>query len=84
MGKNKLKTMDVILIVLGIAIAVFVIDMRNIYIQTGGVPGELIAGFFTVVGGECGVMGWIKTTKDRRQERQYELEDRTYEKEKED
>lgn len=31
---------------------------------------------FSVCGGECGVMGWIKTTKDRHLSRQYELEDR--------
>ena len=73
---KKLGTMDKILIVVGIAIIVFIVDMRNIYVQTGGVPSELIAGVFTLAGGECGIMGWIQTTKTRKQERQYELEDR--------
>ncbi|MBP3577716.1 MAG: hypothetical protein J6K15_06365 [Lachnospiraceae bacterium] len=73
---KKNGIMDKILIVIGIALVVFIIDMRNIYVQTGGVPGELIAGVFTIAGGECGIMGWIQTTKTRKMERQYELEDR--------
>ena len=73
---KKLGIMDKILIVIGIALVVFIVDMRNIYVQTGGVPSELIAGVFTLAGGECGIMGWIQTTKTRKQEREYELEDR--------
>lgn len=79
MKKSKLGTMDVILLVIGIVIVAFVIDMRNIYLQTGGVPGELIAGVFALAGGECGAMSWIQTTKTRKQEREYELEDRKLE-----
>lgn len=81
---KKLGTMDKILIVVGIALVVFIIDMRNIYVQTGGVPSELIAGVFALAGGECGIMGWIQTTKTRKQERRYELEDRKIEMNKED
>lgn len=73
---KKIGTMDKILIVVGIVIIVFIIDMRNIYVQTGGVPGELIAGVFALAGGEFGIMGWIQTDKTRKLERQYELEDR--------
>lgn len=39
-------------------------------------PDTLCTCVFSVCGGECGVMGWIKTTKDRHLSRQYELEDR--------
>ena len=55
---------------------VFVIAMIAIYIKTGGIPDTLCTCVFSVCGGECGVMGWIKTTKDRHLSRQYELEDR--------
>ena len=34
---------------------------------------------FAACGGECGVMGWIKTTKERQRERSFELEDREHE-----
>ena len=67
MQKEKWKTMDVILVILAIFLLVFVIVMIAIYIRTGGIPDTLCT---------CGVMGWIKTTKDRHLSRQYELEDR--------
>ena len=54
----------------------FLIVMIAIYIRTGGIPDTLCTCVFSVCGGECGVMGWIKTTKDRHLSRQYELEDR--------
>ena len=60
---------------------VFVIVMIAIYIRTGGIPDTLCTCVFSVCGGECGVMGWIKTTKDRHLSRQYELEDRETDKE---
>ena len=71
MQKEKWKTMDVILVILAIFLLVFVIVMIAIYI-----PDTLCTCVFSVCGGECGVMGWIKTTKDRHLSRQYELEDR--------
>lgn len=80
-AKKKLKvpgTMDLILWFLIVALVVFVIDMRNVYVQTGGVPGELIACVFGAATGEFGFMGWIQTSKNRKQERKYELEDRAY------
>ena len=80
MQKEKWKTMDVILVILAIFLLVFVIVMIAIYIRTGGIPDTLCTCVFSVCGGECGVMGWIKTTKDRHLSRQYELEDRETEK----
>ena len=65
MQKEKWKTMDVILVILAIFLLVFVIVMIAIYIRTGGIPDTLCTCVFSVCGGECGVMGWIKTTKDR-------------------
>ena len=81
MQREKWKTMDVILVILAIFLLVFVIVMIAIYIRTGGIPDTLCTCVFSVCGGECGVMGWIKTTKDRHLSRQYELEDRETDKE---
>ena len=39
---------------------------------------------FAACGGEFGVMGWIKTTKDKHITRKWELEDRKFLSEKED
>lgn len=72
MQREKWKTMDVILVILAIFLLVFVIVMIAIYIRTGGIPDTLCTCVFSVCGGECGVMGWIKTTKDRHLSRQYD------------
>lgn len=36
----------------------------------------MITCVFATLGGECGIMGWIKTTKDRNRERKWEQEDK--------
>ena len=77
--KKKAGTMDKVLVVIGIFLLVFVAVMLWMFYVTGGIPDTLCTCVFAVCGGECGVMGWIKTTKDRHQERQYELEDREHE-----
>lgn len=84
MKKFKMGTMDKILIIIATFLLLFVITMIFIYCLTGGIPETLCTCVFTICGGECGAMAWIKTNKDRHQERQYELEDRTYEEEKEE
>ena len=83
MKDKKLKTMDLILIILGVFGFAFIVIMIILYILTGGIPDTLCTCVFAALFGECGVMGWIKTTKERRRERQYELEDREHEERKE-
>lgn len=73
--KNKIGTMDRVLIFIAVLLVIFTAVMIVLHIQTGTIPDTLCTCVFAVCGGECGVMGWIKTTKDRRQEREYELED---------
>lgn len=77
--KKKMGTMDRILIFIAVLILAFTAVMVVLYIQTGAIPDTLCTCFFSVCGGECGVMGWIKTCKERHQDRQYELEDREHE-----
>lgn len=74
-----MKTMDLILVIVGFALFAFTAVMVVIYCVTGGIPDTLCTCVFAALGGECGVMGWIKTTKDRVRERKYEKEDRKYE-----
>lgn len=75
------RTMDVVLICIAILIITFVIAMLWLYYKTGGIPDTLCTCVFTICGGECGVMGWIKTTKERYRDRSFELEDRKLENE---
>ena len=77
--KKKTGTMDKVLVVIGVFLLVFVVVMLWLFYVTGSIPDTLCTCVFAICGGECGVMGWIKTTKDRHQERQYELEDREHE-----
>ncbi len=78
-----MRTMDKILAVLAVFLLIFVSLMIWIYYRTGGIPDTLCTCVFAVCGGECGVMGWIKTTKEKMREREQELEDREYLKEQE-
>ena len=78
------RTMDKILIALAVFLLVFVAAMLWIYLKTGGIPDTLCTCVFAICGGECGVMGCIKTTKERMREREQELEDRQYQKEQEE
>lgn len=68
------KTMDMILIIVGIATLIFTIAMIWIYLITGGIPDTLVTCFFAACTGECGFMGWIKTAKTRYQEHEWEKE----------
>ena len=74
--KKKLRTMDVILVIVAIALVAFTLEMIAIFRETGTIPDTLCTCVFAALGGECGAMAWIKTSKERRQERKYEIEDR--------
>ena len=68
------KTMDFILILVGISVLIFSIVMIWLYLITGGIPDTLCTCFFIACTGECGFMGWIKTAKTRYQEHEWEEE----------
>ena len=77
----KKKTMDFILIIVGISILIFTIAMIWLYLLTGGIPDTLCTCFFVACTGECGFMGWIKTAKTRFQEHEWDLEERDHQEE---
>ena len=68
--------MNVILLIVGIALLVFTVAMIRLFREYGAVPDILVASVYAALGGECGIMGWIKTSKERSQVRKWELEDR--------
>lgn len=77
--KKSVRTMDIILAVIAVFLLLFIVVMVWLYYQTGAIPDTLCTCVFAACGGECGVMGWIKTTKERQRERSFELEDRVHE-----
>ena len=74
MLKNE-KTMDKILIILGITVLIFTIIMIYLYLITGGIPDTLCTCFFVACTGECGFMGLIKSTKEKYRDRAWKKED---------
>lgn len=76
--KKGVKTMDVILIIVGALLVSFTVTMIVVFVKYGAIPDTLCTCVFAALGGECGVMGWIRTTKERHRDRGYELEDREY------
>ena len=78
---ERFGTMNLILVMVGVVFAVFTTVMIVLFCLYGSVPDTLVTCVFGVLGGECGVMGWIKTSKERNRERKWEVEDRKSEKE---
>lgn len=72
--KKKLGTMDLILLVIGIFLALFTAAMTVIHCITGSTPDVLITCVFGICGVEGGVMGWIKTSKNKLQKLKSERE----------
>lgn len=84
--ENKAKTekpsrkspgvMNIILVIVGVSLFAFTLAMIQLFREYGAVPDTLVTCVFAALGGECGIMGWIKTSKDRRREREWEVEDK--------
>lgn len=68
--------MNVILIIVGVSLLAFTIEMIQIFREYGAVPDTLVTCVFAALAGECGIMGWIKTSKDRYRERDWEVQDK--------
>ncbi len=64
---KNLGTMDRILVILGIFLLCFVIAMTVIFVVCGSIPDTLVTCVFGICGIEGGVMGWIKTSKQKLQ-----------------
>lgn len=81
---KKTGTMNFILAVIAVFLLGFIIVLLWLYYKTGSIPDTLCTCVFALCGGECGIMGWIKTTKDKREDRKNELADRAHNEKRED
>jgi len=70
-----MKTLDLILAIVAALTVAFTVTMIVIFCRYAVIPDTLVTCWFTCVVGECGVCGWIKTTKERQKQRQWQLED---------
>lgn len=64
-----MKTMDVILVIVGVALLLFTVAMIVMFCIFGAIPDTLCTCVFAALGGECGVMGWIKTAKEKNRDK---------------
>jgi len=62
---KKMGVMDKVLILEGVILVVYTITDMVIFWHTSAEPTTLTACVFSVCGIENGVMGWIKTNKDK-------------------
>ena len=62
--KNKeIKTLNLILIIVGISTAIFTVAMIVLFCIFQSIPDTLCERFYTVIVGECGVAGIIQIIK---------------------
>lgn len=64
-AKKKMGTMDKVLVLEGVILVAYTVAALAVFWHTGGEPSTLTACVFGVCGLENGVMGWIKTNKDK-------------------
>lgn len=62
---KKMGTMDKVLILEAVILVVYTVAALVVFWHTGNEPATLTACVFGVCGLENGVMGWIKTNKDK-------------------
>ena len=72
---KKIRTMDVILVIIAVALTAFTLEMIVIFKETGTIPDTLCTCVFAALGSECGAMAWIKTSTERREDRKWIRED---------
>lgn len=71
---KKIKTMDLVLVLIAILTILFVIVNLMLFDIHETIPSTLVTCWFSAVVGEFGVLGWIKTTKLKQQEMDREKE----------
>lgn len=76
--KKSVGVMNVVLLFVAASLIVFTVVMIYTFQTYGAIPDTLCTCVFVALGGECGAMAWIKTTKERYRERDWELEDREH------
>lgn len=72
---SRIGVMNLILIIIGATLFWFTREMIDLFKQYGMIPDALVNCVFLALGGECGVMGWIKTNKEKYRDRKWQKED---------
>ncbi len=65
MDKEKMKTSNIVLIVIAIVLIAFTITNLVLFARIGAVPDTLITAVFAACLGEFGFLAWIRNTKQK-------------------
>lgn len=72
---DKIGVMNLALVVVVVIFIWFTHEMIELFKIYLAVPDTVVAGVYAVLGGECGFLGWIRTSKEKNQERKWMKED---------
>ena len=73
---KKIGTLNLILILVGAFFVWFNWQMICVFRECGNIPESYACAVVAATIGECGICGWIRTSKDKKLDRKWEKEDR--------
>lgn len=69
---NNLGTLNIVLACVFIYLIIINIQMLEVYRECGSAPESAWCALIAALVGECGICGWIKTTKDKQADRKWQ------------
>lgn len=72
---GKIGTLNIVLICVGAFFVWFNYQMLEIFKTFGSIPETYACAVIAATIGEAGICGWIRTTKDKKREREWKKED---------
>ena len=73
--KKEIKTMNVALVITCLFAVMFTAVMIWLFVQYNAIPDTLVNCVFLALTGECGILGWIKTSKCKHESKKEEKDD---------
>lgn len=72
---NKIGTLNLVLILVGAFFVWFNWQMILLFRECGSMPESYACAVVAATIGECGICGWIRTNKDKQQDRKWQKQD---------
>lgn len=72
---GKIGTLNIVLVCVGLFFVWFNCQMLEMFKMFGSIPETYACAVITATIGEAGICGWIRTNKDKRQDRKWAKED---------
>ena len=72
---KKVGTLNLVLILVGVFFVWFNWQMILVFRACGSIPETYACAVVAATIGECGICGWIRTNKDKQQDRKWQKQD---------